>query len=987
MAAGNHSLGTIRGTIKIDYDGAGIVKADADVKKTTTNSEKLDNVVNKIGTTFLKAAKAAAIMGASSLALHSSLQLVAATIAVLAPLAAAAFATVPGLIAGGIAALVVFRVAIIGIADALKAASGDAKEFDEAIKGLSPSARAFAVAYRNALAVLKPLQQAIQNAFFGGTAAEVTRIARAALQLKTQAVGVATAMNGVVRQFAQWASSRNTVQQIGAVLAGVRDFINAIRPALVPVAAAFLGLATQASGFGKTFGETVGAVLQRFAVFLQGVDLGALFQTALPILQSLGVFLQNAMVIASQLFGIFNVDGASAAGILGALAGQLAAFLQSAQGQAALAALGTAMQAISGAAGQIFLALLTALAPAIVALAPGITTLAGQISGLLVPVINALNPALVALAGFLSDNMGWLGPLAGVVLAAAAAYRIYTAASKAVAAVKALEIAAHAKDTAGWISNTAAIVANRVAATASLVAMNAMRVATVVWTAVQWALNLSMYGFPLVWIIAAILAVIAIIVLIATKTTWFQDLWKVVWTAIKTAASAVADWFTGSLVPALVGAWDAIVGAFQAAYNFIRPVINLLIAGFQAWWTAVSAVLSGVIAVFQAAFGIISAVIQTAWAIISAVFAVWRTVMAAVWGPILSALSTAFSAAFNFIQSVVSTVINFIVGFITFYFNLIKGIITTAVTAWVNVFRAVWGSILGFILPIIQAIASWIQTKFNEIRTIIAAVMAAVGSVISSVLNTIQAVWNTAWNTVKSVASTVWNAIRSVISSVINAVVSVVQGAVSRIVAVFDGIKAIVNTVRNFFNQLKAAADGGTGTLLAFVRTIPGKVVSALGNLGGMLYDKGRAMIQGFIDGIKDMVSAAGRAAKSVVDKVTGFFPGSPAKEGPLSGKGWTPYRGRAMMEGFAEGIIRATQIPIQATLGAMTGVTGAMNQRGSTGNTGLSTTTVNRGVSVEAGAVVVNAPQNMNPNEVGAAVATRLVMGLATGATSTVGG
>ncbi|MGI3229958.1 hypothetical protein ACRJ4B_45745 [Streptomyces sp. GTA36] len=49
-----------------------------------------------------------------------------------------------------------------------------------------------------------------------------------------------------------------------------------------------------------------------------------------------------------------------------------------------------------------------------------------------------------------------------------------------------------------------------------------------IWTATQWQLNASMFASPVFWIIAAVVALIAIIVLIATKTTWFQTAWAYV---------------------------------------------------------------------------------------------------------------------------------------------------------------------------------------------------------------------------------------------------------------------------------------------------------------------------------------------------------------------------------------------------------------------------------------------------------------------------
>ncbi len=65
---------------------------------------------------------------------------------------------------------------------------------------------------------------------------------------------------------------------------------------------------------------------------------------------------------------------------------------------------------------------------------------------------------------------------------------------------------------------------------------------TKAWAGVQWLLNAAMSANPIGLIVIAIIALIAIVVLIATKTTWFQQLWSLAWGAIKGSISAVWNW-------------------------------------------------------------------------------------------------------------------------------------------------------------------------------------------------------------------------------------------------------------------------------------------------------------------------------------------------------------------------------------------------------------------------------------------------------------
>ena len=88
-----------------------------------------------------------------------------------------------------------------------------------------------------------------------------------------------------------------------------------------------------------------------------------------------------------------------------------------------------------------------------------------------------------------------------------------------------------------------------------------------------------------------------------------------------------------------------------------------------------------------------------------------------------------------------------------------------------------------------------------------------------------------------------------------------------------------------------------------FVRGIPGRLVSAIGNLGSRLVASGRSLIDGLTKGIRDGFDAAVGAVQDGLAWLRGFFPFSPAKYGPFSGHGYTTYSGKALMEDWGLGI------------------------------------------------------------------------------------
>lgn len=114
---------------------------------------------------------------------------------------------------------------------------------------------------------------------------------------------------------------------------------------------------------------------------------------------------------------------------------------------------------------------------------------------------------------------------------------------------------------------------------------------------------------------------------------------------------------------------------------------------------------------------------------------------------------------------------------------------------------------------------------------------------------------------------------------------------------------------------------GGFNAAVSFVASIPGRVIGAIGDLGGLLVNSGRSLINGFVSGIKSAIGGAVSAVSGAVSQIRSFFPFSPAKRGPFSGHGYTTYSGKALMEGWAEGIGNGTGAVNSAITSALVSV------------------------------------------------------------------
>jgi hypothetical protein len=124
----------------------------------------------------------------------------------------------------------------------------------------------------------------------------------------------------------------------------------------------------------------------------------------------------------------------------------------------------------------------------------------------------------------------------------------------------------------------------KLATVASTVASKAAAIGTKAWAAAQWLMSGALWASPITWIVVAIIALIAVIVLIATKTDWFQRAWRASWRWIKDAASDVWEWL--KKVPGWIGhafskVADFLTAPFRAAFNFIARAWNNTVGGLS----------------------------------------------------------------------------------------------------------------------------------------------------------------------------------------------------------------------------------------------------------------------------------------------------------------------------------------------------------------------------------------------------------------------
>lgn len=390
-------------------------------------------------------------------------------------------------------------------------------------------------------------------------------------------------------------------------------------------------------------------------------------------------------------------------------------------------------------------------------------------------------------------------------------------------------------------------------------------------------------------------------------------------TAATTAAANVTAWAT-STAAAVTGA------ARQVAANALT-IASWVKAGAMATATAARVVagwvLMGVQSMLRAAqmaaawlvaMGPVGWIIAAVVALVALIIANWDTVKSwtlAIWDWVWNKIKSVA-------QFMINLFMNFtLIGLIIKHWDTIKKA-TAAAWDWVwNKIKAIGAFIVnlfmnftvpGLIIKHWDTIKKATGAAWDWVKSKVMAVVNGVKSFISSAFNAIYGVVSSIWNKAKSITSSVWGAIRSTISSMINSAKSIASSAVNSIVGFFS----------SGFNRVKSAVSNAISGVISTIRGLASRVKGAVSGAASWLYNAGKSIIQGLINGIKNMAGNVTSAVKGVLSKARDLLPFSPAKKGPFSGKGWTLFSGRSIMEALAKGIRQRSSKVADATKSAM---------------------------------------------------------------------
>lgn len=371
-----------------------------------------------------------------------------------------------------------------------------------------------------------------------------------------------------------------------------------------------------------------------------------------------------------------------------------------------------------------------------------------------------------------------------------------------------------------------------------------------------------------------------------------------------------------AVIAALMGAFVQLMATNEGFRDSIMETVGSIASSLQPAFQSLMGLLQTLQTLWQAIMSVVESLAPVILDLVAAIAPVVSTIISSA-VPVISTLIEILSSLVTQIAQFVTPIIQMIADLISAVTPQIQQIITTAMQLIQQVIETVWPIIQTNITEAMAAIQAVIETVWPIIQTVIEAVLGVIQSIIDTVMALIQGNWEGVWNGILSIVQTVWNGITSIISTVAQIVVGLISGLVDAVVGFFGNLWSnVTSTVSNLWNSVTSAFSSGVNSAISFVAELPGRIMGIFADAGSWLIDSGRAIIQGLIDGISGMIQGAVDAVGGVLNAIGNLLPHSPAKEGPFSGRGWTLYSGRSIVDALAEGAKEKTSKAVAAFRG-----------------------------------------------------------------------
>lgn len=361
------------------------------------------------------------------------------------------------------------------------------------------------------------------------------------------------------------------------------------------------------------------------------------------------------------------------------------------------------------------------------------------------------------------------------------------------------------------------------------------------------------------------------------------------------------------LIPIITQLVTIIGQILTAVAPLIAPLVQLATAALGPILTIVAALIPP----FQQLIDSVLKALQPLIPVISQAFTELGTALAPLAGALGSAVVQIFVALLPVLPPLIDAllaIVQAILPLLPVLTQLVQ-VITPVLVAITELTTFMINLSTGAIMPLIQALE-----LFNTV----------VGAVMSATLS--------AFTTTFSLVSSAFTSLLGIVGTVLNGIKSVVGAGVDFVKnAISTGFNAAVGFARTALSNLGSAVSSGINTAVQFFAGLGGKVLSAIGNFGSLLFSAGADLLRGLVSGISSMIghvidSVVG-VGKSILSGIKGALGiSSPSKEMAKIGV----FIGQGLIQGMEKITPAVNSAADKLGLGISSNVTGGLNIPGS---------------------------------------------------------
>ena len=362
-----------------------------------------------------------------------------------------------------------------------------------------------------------------------------------------------------------------------------------------------------------------------------------------------------------------------------------------------------------------------------------------------------------------------------------------------------------------------------------------------------------------------------------------------------------------STVASVIGTVVSVVGGVMSAFGAIAGVISTAVSAFGTLIGVASTLGLSISSVVLPVAGLVLGIAGLAAGFIAALASSEQ---------FRNALAQVISALIGIVAPIIEAVLPALGQIAEGFMNMVNTVIA-ALVPMVTKIVEIAAAVLGALVPVAEWLGKVFGPAFDWLGGVVKAVFELIGKVIADAVNIVTGIlsfflsairgdWDGAWNAIGDILKNAWKLFEDVVGGGLSLLRDALSNAGKAIADIWNALwGGIGDFLRGAWEGIIGKVKEGAGRVTQFFLDMPKDIRNALGDLGNFLKDSGAALIGGFINGIKGAANGLKDAVKGVLDGIAGFFPHSPAKVGPFSGRGYTTHSGRALIGDFA-GAIRS---------------------------------------------------------------------------------